>query len=302
MWGGARGERFGLYFGMVRGRSERACAAGAGLVWGAALGCGLSACNVAQMAAPGSQPTTARTQDPNQKDGLLSMFAPPSPQTAAAWATDPYDPDLRYRGTVLLGTASWGGEPLYIQLFERHAADAEPNVRVAAMRALGNHGGPEHAPILVRGLSDGEERVRVEAARALQRIYAPETAVDPLIRAVREEQEESAEVRTEAATALGQYPANRVVQALIAALAEGSLSTNHAALGSLRILTGQDFGYDRAAWGAWVQGQGDQVFAARGRFVYPVFNRPRKLIEYLPFIPQPPNEQAALPAGTPVGG
>jgi hypothetical protein len=276
------------------------------MVWsaggGLAMVVGLCACNVAQTAPPGYMPTTARTEDPTQQDGLLSMFAPPSPQTAATWATDPYDPDLRYRGTVLLGTASWGGEPLYLRLFEQHAKDPEANVRVAAMRALGNHGGPEHAPILISGLSDDEARVRAEAARALQRIYAPDVAIDALIKVVREEQEDSAEVRGEAATALGQYPANRVVQELVAALADRSLAVNHAALVSLRVLTGQDFGYDRRAWGAWVQAHpGEQAFQARGQFVYPVFNRPRKLLEYLPFIPQPPNEQTALPAGTPVG-
>lgn len=255
------------------------------------------------MAPPGSKPTSTRTQDPTQQDGLLGMFAPPSPQTAAAWATDQYDPNLRYKGTVLLGTASWGGEPLYLRLFEQHARDPEANVRVAAMRALGNHGGPEHAAILIDGLSDAEPRVRSEAARSLQRLYAPTTAIDALMRAIREDVEESAEVRAEAATALGQYPANRVVQALIASLADRSLAVNHASVSSLRILTGQDFGYDRRAWGTWATANpGEAMFAARGQFVYPVFNRPRKLIEYLPFIPQPPNEQTALPAGTPVGG
>lgn len=259
-------------------------------------------CNVANIAAPGSKPTSARTQDPSNQDGLLSMFAPPDPQTAAAWATDAYDPDLRYKGTLLLGTASWGGEPLYLRLYEQHAADPEANVRVAAMRALGNHGQPEHAAILVKGLADAEPRVRAEAARALQRIYAPEVAIDPLIRAVREGDEPEAQVRVEAASALGQYAVNRVVQGLIPAIDDPSLAVNHAAVGSLRILTGQDFGYNRRAWQGWVDAQADRVFAARGTYTYPVFNRPRSLLEYLPFIPQPPNEQTALPAGTPVGG
>lgn len=261
----------------------------------------LGGCAVSNTAAPGSKPTTARTQNPNPQDGLLSMWAPPSPQTAAAWATDRYDPDLRYRGTLLLGTASWGGEPLYLSLYETHAGDSEPNVRVAAMRALGNHGGPEHASILVGGLSDGEARVRIEAARSLQRIYAPDVAMAPLRRALSAENEEEAQVRAEAATALGQYAANAVVQDLIAALSDQSLSVNHAAAGSLRVLTGQDFGYERRAWQNWIDAQGDQVFAARGTYLYPVFNRPRNILEYLPFIPQPPNEQTALPAGTPIG-
>jgi HEAT repeat protein len=253
------------------------------------------------MAAPSSKPTTVRTQDPANQDGLLSMFAPPSPQTAAQWATDRHNPDLRYRGTLLLATASWGGEPLYLSLYEAHAADPEPNVRVAAMRALGNHGGPEHAPILVQALSDDEPRVRVEAARALQRIYAPDAAIDPLIAATRETGEDEAEVRAQAAIALGQYATGAVVQELIAALSDTSLAVNHAALTSLRILTGQDFGYDRRAWTAWVNQAGAGVFAARGTYLYPVFNRPRKILEYLPFIPQPPNEHTALPAGTPIG-
>jgi hypothetical protein len=279
---------------MTRGRTVLS----AGLAW---LWLILPGCNVANMAAPGSKPTTARTQDPTNQDGLLSMFAPPTPQTAAAWATDRYDPNLRYKGTLLLATASWGGEPLYLGLYEAHSADPEPNVRVAAMRALGNHGGPEHAPILVRALTDPEPRVRIEAARSLQRVYAPDVAIDPLVLAMRGAGEDEAQVRAEAAIALGQYATNAVVQELIAALSDESLAVNHAAVTSLRILTGQDFGYDRRAWTAWVNRAGPNVFEARGTYLYPVFNRPRKIIEYLPFIPQPPNEQTALPAGTPVG-
>lgn len=266
-----------------------------------ALAC-LGGCQVANMAAPGMKPTTARTQDPNNQDGLLSMFAPPSPQTAGAWATDRYDPDLRYRGTLLLGTASWGGEPLYLELYQQHAKDPEPNVRVAALRALGNHGGPEHAPIMIEALADPEERVRVEAARSLQRVYAPESAVDPLIRILQPDRERSAQVRSAAATALGQYPENRVLQSLIAGLTDRSLAVNQACTDSLRILTGQDFGFDGPAWTRWAQAQGASAFAARGTYTYPVFNRPRKLHEVLlPFLPQPANEQTTVPAGTPIG-
>ncbi|MEZ6234248.1 MAG: HEAT repeat domain-containing protein [Phycisphaerales bacterium] len=276
-------------------RSSAACLALAAIA-------ALAGCQAANIAPPGSKPTTARTQDPTQQSGLLSMFAPPPPETAAAWATDPYDPDLRYRGTLLLGTASWGGEPLYLELYEQHAQDPEPNVRVAAIRALGNHAGPEQAGILVAALDDPEERVRLEAARSLQRIHAPDAAIDPLRLMLRIENEPSAEVRAAAATALGQYPRGTVVQALIASLEDRTLAVNHASLESLRILTGQDFGYDRRAWSTWAQASNDTLFASAGQYTYPVFNRPRKLIEWLPFIPPPPNEQTGVPEGTPIGG
>ena len=225
------------------------------------------------------------------------FFAQPSPLEAAQMAIDPYNPNDRYRGTLLLANAPFAGEPVYLQLFEDNIKDADPSVRTAAARALANHGQPRHVPMLIEALGDEDRLVRQEAARGLQRLHDAR-AINPLIRAMREETEPSADVRTEAALALGQYAQHRVLDALIQALDDRSLTVNRAAESSLRTLTGQDLGLDRTVWGAWSIETTD-AFAQRQPYLFPVFNRERYIIEYLPFIPRPPNETPATPAGMP---
>lgn len=244
--------------------------------------------------------------------GIFQAMAPPTPTEAAVWAIDPYDANKRYRGLTLLANAPFGGEPVYIALYEDNTDDPDPSVRAAAVRALSNHGGPEHAAMLAERLGDEDAIVRLEAARALQRIHSPAT-VDALLRHLPEPSvgdpargiapagEADAAVRAEVARALGQYAENRVVLALISALADRALPVNRNAQDSLRILTGQDFGFDRRAWQEWYNGAADP-FAARGVYTYPVFSRPKKLVEYLPFVPGPPNETPAPPAGYPRPG
>ncbi len=231
-------------------------------------------------------------------DGLLSVIADTTPEEAAAWSIDPYDADKRYRGTLKLATYPFAGEPVYIKLFVDNIKDPDAGVRTAATRALGNHGGPEHVPLLVKSLQDEDKLVRAEGARALQRVHNL-VAIPALINAIDEAKELEVDVRSEAADALGQYPDNRVVSELIKALADPSLAVNYATLGSLRTLTGQDFGLDRAAWRKWVDSTKD-AFAARSAYVYPVFRRDRKFYEYLPMVPKPPNEpEGSSPVGMP---
>jgi hypothetical protein len=110
--------------------------------------------------------------------------------------------------------------------------------------------------------------------------------------------ESDPQVRAEAAHALGQYPEPRVLQALIAGLDDVDLSVNRSALQALRTLTGQDLGLDRPAWVAWQQST-KTPFAARGIYLYPVFNRTKRIYEYIPFIPPPPNELEGTPTGLP---
>jgi len=266
------------------------------------------------VSAPGCEvPESARGAD-----SLFAVFAPPSPSQAAAWATDEYNPDLQYRGTILLANAPFGGEAPYIEMYLDYLDHTDGAVRAAAARGLANHGGPEHAPLLAEKLLFREVNpqqaehvepdafVRQEAARALQRLHNPE-AVPALLGAIVEPNpaeriiaaEPDAEVRAAAAHALGQYAELRVLEALFnTGLSDSSLVVNRNARHALQTLTGQDFGYDRRAWREWFDGAGrDAPFAARQAYVYPVFQRDRSLIERLPFVPQPPNEPPSTPVG-----
>jgi hypothetical protein len=105
-------------------------------------------------------------------------------------------------------------------------------------------------------------------------------------------------VRAEAAAALGQYAENRVLQTLFAALDDSDLAVNRNALAPIRTLTGQDLGMDRAAWVEWEAGT-EARFAGRQLYTYPAYHRKTRLYEYIPFVPKPPNEASAPPAGLP---
>jgi HEAT repeat protein len=241
---------------------------------------------------------------------LSEALAPPSPEEAARMALDEENADNRYRGTLLLANAPFGGEPIYITMYEDYIDDEEPNVRAAATRALGNHGETRHAELVIGSLKDPEPLVRLEAARALQRLHNP-IAIDALMERLAEtvivvdersnakkrlDVEPNTDVRAESAHALGQYADRRAVEKLIEALADRQLRVTHNALAALRTLTGQDFGLDRRAWQEWYAAAADP-FAARAAYVYPVYHRDRTIFEYLPLVPPPPNEQPSSPVG-----
>ncbi len=234
---------------------------------------------------------------------ILQFAAEPTPSEAAAWALDKYDADKRYRGTLLLANAPFGGEPIYMQLYLDNIKDPDPGVRAAATRAIARHGSPDQVPLLVERFADEDKLVRIEAARGLQRLYNP-VAVEPLIMSLSltkrgdDFNETEPDVRAEAAQALGQYAQPRVVEVLVAGLADPSLAVNRSSLESLRTLTGQDFGLDRRAWIDWAEGS-KTLFAAQSEYVYPVFNRDKHWFEYLPFVPAPNNEPPSTPVGLP---
>lgn len=226
---------------------------------------------------------------------VFTIFGPPPPAVAAAWAVDPYDADKRYRGTLLLANAPFGGESVYLELYRGAVSDGDPAVRAAAIRGLALHGAPSDVERIVPNLAAEDRLLRWESARALQRLHEA-SAVPALLRAIDEKNEAEPLVRSAAATALSQYPEPRVLDGLISALGDRDLTVNQAALAALRTLTGQDLGLNIRAWVAW-RGETRDAFAGRQPFVYPVFYRDRRLLEWvLPFW-RPPNEIASTPEG-----
>lgn len=233
---------------------------------------------------------------------VFGMFSPPTPAEAAAWATDQYDADKRYRGMLLLANAPFGGEPVYVEMYTKAATDEDPSVRAAAIRGLALHGSPEDVPTILAQLGDKDRLLRWECARALQRVHNP-VAVPPLIKLLEEKNEPEAMVRSAAADALGQYAEARVLEGLITALRDRDLAVNDAGRRSLRTLTGQDFGQNFRAWVAWRRATGGAAvgggdpFAGRQAYIYPVFHRNKSWLEWVAPIYRPPNEIASTPVG-----
>lgn len=210
-------------------------------------------------------------------------------------ARDPYNANDRFRGTSLIAGAPYGAEPRFLQVYLENADDADAGVRAIALRALGLHAGPEHAPHIAKHLTDEDALVRAAAARALQRIHAP--AVAPaLLERLNPEKEGEAGVRLEAARALGQYREGRVVEGLISALNDENLGVVDSVHQSLRTLTGHDLGNAPRPWLTWYKDTKD-LFASGAGYTSPRYKRDKYVWEYLPFIPQPPYEPAQVPVG-----
>lgn len=230
-------------------------------------------------------------------DMLGKSFSPPTPQEAAGWAVDPSDPEAQRRGLVLLGTATFGGEPTYIELYRIYVTESrDPLVKAAAIESLCRFAQPTEAKLIALQLKDAAVPVRLAAARGLQRLHNREI-VDQLWTRLLEETEET-DVRTELAIALGQYPEDSVVQALIAALDQPELCVNLAASQSLWLITGRDFGTDRTRWLEWyalqpVAGR----FRAENAYTYPTYRRDFELWDWMIFWDQPRFEVPGAPIG-----
>lgn len=261
------------------------------------------ACIAALLAVAGlSGCDSMNTKAAEESGSIFGLLLPPSPADAARWSQDPYDADRRFRGTNLLANATFGGEDVYVKMYAMKLGappadkpDSDPGVRGVAARALGMHGDPASADLILPLLKESNRLVRLEAIRALQRIHNPK-AVDALLVAVDYKQEFDQDVRSEAAIALGQYFQRRVLQVLVGALDDDYLAVTTNARRSLEVLTGQDFGENQPVWLDWIQ-KTDDVFAGRKPYLYPAFFRDPYWFEYLPFTGSAPNEISGTPVG-----
>ncbi len=230
-------------------------------------------------------------------DLLTKSFTPPTPQEAAAWAVDPSDPEAQRRGIVLLANASFGGDETYIELYRIYVNESrDPLVKAAAIESLSRFAQPSEATLIALQLKDAAAPVRLAAARGLQRLHNA-AVIDQLWTRLLEESED-ADVRTELAIALGQYPLDAVVQALIASLDQPELCVNLASAQSLWLITGQDFGTDRTRWLHWYAlHTASMGMRPENAYTYPTYRRPFGLWDYMIFWDQPHFETPGPPIG-----
>lgn len=251
-----------------------------------------------------------------QEESVLAFFSAgvPTPEEATRMANDPTNPDRRARGVTFLMNAPFGGESVYVDLYERRAAPSDdisgitqehPAVRAVAARALALHGDPRHVELIIPLLSHDDPQVRLEAVQALQRLHNP-IAVRPLLERIRYDSratslpEPEPHIRAAAADALGQYAERRVIEGLIAALDDDSLAVTSRAMKSLHTLTGQDLPEDRRTWLDWLD-RTSNPFAGRTPYVYPVFERDFRWTDVIPFTRPARNEIPSTPIGAQAG-
>jgi hypothetical protein len=239
------------------------------------------------------------------------------------------DEDPLVRQAAMRGL-SLHGQPEHVPILVAGLSDDHVEVRLEAARGLQRIHDPSAVPALLSAMREPDVNRQRAIVRAAARTAAPGAKAEAKPAATGDAKseiksngegskpdqkaenkpdaraatisEEDPRVRAEAAHALGQYAEPRVLQALIAGLDDVDLSVNRSSQSALRTLTGQDFGLDRGEWLAWVHGQDAakiDPFRGRSAYLYPVFNREKRIYEYIPFIPPPPNEVPSTPAGMP---
>ena len=171
----------------------------------------------------------------------------------------------------MLANSDFGGTSAYTKIYRLYVEDnPNPLVRAAALEALGRHGKPDDAELIAKQLKDKSVQVRLAAAKALQRLHNVTVTAMMCSRLI--DEGEDSGVRIELAVALGQYASDDVFQALAATLDARELGVNLAALDSLQLLTGQDFGIDRPLWLSWYRST-RTPFREQRQYLYPTYQR-----------------------------
>lgn len=228
---------------------------------------------------------------------LTRTLTPPSPSEAAEMMVNQHNPDLRREGVTWIANSTFGGAEPYLRQYRLMVElEQDPTALAAAIRALARHGEPDDATRIATRLNHPNEHVRWEAARGLQRLHNPDVVSD-LLAALRSSEERS-DVRVAAAHALGQYPQDRVFQALVSALDARELAVNQTAARSLATLTGWDFGDDAREWLRWYRNadRGER-FADQREYRFATYMRDETWFERIVPWQVVQFEQPGLPAG-----
>ncbi|MBW2431674.1 MAG: HEAT repeat domain-containing protein [Deltaproteobacteria bacterium] len=113
--------------------------------------------------------------------------------------------------------------------------------------AAGQAGNSDNIDQIIKDLQNDSWQIRWDAAAALGETKDPR-GIDPLSTALKDE---NSYVRMTAARSLGMIDDLRVIEPLIQALRDQSHGVQKNALLSLKERTGQDFGKDPDAWQKW---------------------------------------------------
>jgi hypothetical protein len=164
---------------------------------------------------------------------------------------DPIFPDERRSGIAGLQKRREGKQDVYLERFRTMAVtDSSPQVRGQAVRALNQARDGQAVPVYLQAIRENEPRVQIEGVKALR--HAPDDrAVARLLELASAEQTDR-DVRIWATRALGCYPRLDVANRLAGLLTTRDFSVAYEARSSLWFMTGKDFHYDPALWGAWL--------------------------------------------------
>lgn len=194
-------------------------------------------------------------KNPDGSFGLVFRNKP-TPAQSGIQALSAEDADRRREGIVNLSRSPRGGEPQFVEVYAVVAGniDEEPTVRAAAVDALARAGAHEHVGRVVLCLNDESDDLRIAAARALGAVRGDE-ALEPLTR--RAQTDPNAFVRARSAESLRHYLQPAALETLLLCLDDPDFGVRYAARESLRAMTGEDAGYDPAAWRQALQGRAD---------------------------------------------
>lgn len=175
--------------------------------------------------------------------------------------------DARRVGINGLAKRDFGELPPYTTRYAQIAnSDTDYLVRATAIRSLNRARDRSAIPLFVKALEDPHVPVRLEACKALNHMPDP-SAIAPLLRILNPPDEvssarvasftrpaEDKDVRIAAVDALGHYRTYQVANTLVNLLSDRDFGVAWSAHRSLVAITGKDFRYDAAAWGAYLSG------------------------------------------------
>jgi HEAT repeat protein len=183
-------------------------------------------------------------KDPPDDPALLARIGPTQSQKIALVRS------LREK----LNDAPEEAELVSAELAQRIQTETDPAVRIEIVKALGDSRSASAADVLRAGLGyprpDPDAEVRLAICASWGRVGGDEARA-MLASALANDTD--GDVRVQAAQSLGEFNHSGNMQALAAALEDSNIAVQHAAMQSMKSVTGQDFGEDAKAWQEYAQ-------------------------------------------------